>query len=64
MRPVSLGIIGCGNVMTGAYATLLKGLLADGVVELVAVCDVNAEAARRAARIYGGSPIRGCITTS
>ena len=42
--------------MTGAYATLLKGLLADGVVELVAVCDVNAEAARRAARIYGGAP--------
>ncbi len=56
MRPVSLGIIGCGNVMTGAYATLLKSLLADGMVELVAVCDVNAEAARRAASIYGGSP--------
>ena len=50
--------------MTGAYTTLLKGLLADGVVELVAVCDVNAEAARRAARIYGGVPIRGWITTS
>ena len=57
MRPVSLGIIGCGNVMTGAYTTLLKSLVADGVVELVAVCDVNAEAARRAAGIYGGSPI-------
>jgi predicted dehydrogenase len=56
LRPVSLGIIGCGNVMTGAYTTLLKSLLADGVVELVAVCDVNAEAARRAASIYGGSP--------
>ena len=63
MRPVSLGIIGCGNVMTGAPQPLLKSLLADGVVELVAVCDVNADAARRAAGIYEGSP-SVAITTS
>ena len=29
MRPVSLGVVGCGNVMTGAYTTLLKPFVAE-----------------------------------
>jgi predicted dehydrogenase len=53
LRPVSLAIIGCGNVMTGAYTTLLKRLVADRTVGRVAVFDVDRGAAERAARIYG-----------
>ena len=53
MRPVSLGIVGCGNVMTGAYTTLLKPLVAEGTVGRLVVCDVDPDKARRAAGVYG-----------
>ena len=39
--------------MTGAYTTLLKPLVADGRIDRIVVCDVNAEAAERAARRFG-----------
>jgi predicted dehydrogenase len=53
MRPMSLGIVGCGNVMTGAYTTLLKPLVAEGAIRRIAVCDIDAAKAQRAADIYG-----------
>jgi predicted dehydrogenase len=53
MRSVSLGIVGCGNVMTGAYTTLLKPLVAEGVVGRLAVCDVDPDRARRAVGVFG-----------
>ena len=59
MRPVSLGIVGCGNVMTGAYTTLLKPLVAEGRIDRIVVCDVDAEAAERAVRLYGDVGGRG-----
>jgi predicted dehydrogenase len=57
VRPVSLGVVGCGNVMTGAYTTLLKPLVADGRIDRITVCDVDAAAAERAARRYGDAGV-------
>jgi predicted dehydrogenase len=56
LDPVSIGVVGCGSVMTGPYTALLKPLIADGSVELVAACDVRDDAARRAARLSGDIP--------
>jgi predicted dehydrogenase len=42
-RPVRLGIIGCGRVLSGPYRPVLDRLLADEAVEITVACDTVAE---------------------
>jgi predicted dehydrogenase len=42
-RPVRLGIIGCGRVLSGPYQPVLERLLVDGKAEVTVACDVVAE---------------------
>jgi predicted dehydrogenase len=42
-RPVRIGIVGCGNVMRGAYMPLIERLARQGAAEAVAACDVLPE---------------------
>ena len=55
-RAVSVGIVGCGHVMRGAYTNQLRGLIGRGLVGRVLLCDVNPQAARKAAEQLPGSP--------
>ena len=42
-RPVRIGIVGCGNVMSGSYMPMIERLRAQGLAEAVAACDVKEE---------------------
>ena len=42
-RPVRLGIIGCGRVLSGPYRPVLDRLLGEGAAEVTVACDVVAE---------------------
>src|SRR5260370_37130189 len=42
-RPVRMGIVGCGNVMSGSYMPMIERLRAQGLAEAVAACDVKEE---------------------
>ncbi len=42
-RPVRLGIIGCGKVLSGPYRPVLGGLLDEGSAELAVACDLQPE---------------------
>src|SRR3954468_13365938 len=46
-----LGVIGLGSVFTGPYRTLIRRLAQDGLVETVAVHDVDAEKRAAGARL-------------
>lgn len=39
-QPVRIGFVGCGSVMSGPYMTLATQLKHQGLVEIVAACDV------------------------
>jgi len=52
-KPIGLGIVGCGHVMQNAYMPLVSSLANEGLVEVVAACDVKDEAAEMARRRFG-----------
>lgn len=43
VRPVRIGIIGCGNVMRRPYMSLIKQLRIENLVEVVMACDAKEE---------------------
>ncbi|MEZ4725606.1 MAG: Gfo/Idh/MocA family oxidoreductase [Caldilineaceae bacterium] len=45
VRPVRIGVIGCGSVMRDGYMPIAQQLRAEGVAEVVMACDVNASLA-------------------
>ena len=50
MRPVKVGIIGCGGIANGKH---LPGLKSVENIQMVAFCDIIRERAEKAAREYG-----------
>ncbi len=39
-QPVRIGVVGCGSVMRGSYMPLARSLHQQGLVEVVAACDI------------------------
>jgi predicted dehydrogenase len=42
VRPVRIGVIGCGSVMRNGYMPIAQALRAEGLAEVCMACDVNA----------------------
>lgn len=45
VRPVRIGVIGCGSVMRNGYMPIAQQLRVEGLAEVVMACDVNASLA-------------------
>ena len=51
MKPVRIGVVGCGGMARGIHLPVIAAL--SDSLELVAVCDLNEEVARETAATYG-----------
>lgn len=54
-QPVRIGIVGCGDVLAGAYASQIKRLQAAGRVEVLAACDLDAGKRHFVERTFPGA---------
>jgi len=53
MKPVRIGVVGCGGIARGLHLPAIAAL--PDTLQLVAVCDQNEEAARQTAAAYGAA---------
>jgi predicted dehydrogenase len=56
---LSIGVVGCGHVMRGAYTNQLEALIGRGLVGAVTLCDVDRRAALQAAEQLPGAEVVG-----
>ena len=52
-KKVRVGIIGCGGIANGKHLPSIKKLADQGILEIVAFCDLIEEKAVKAAKEYG-----------
>jgi predicted dehydrogenase len=57
MTSIGIGLIGCGGIANNAHLPALKKLADEGLVRIVAVCDIVEERAKEAAEKYGASHV-------
>ncbi|MBM3242746.1 Gfo/Idh/MocA family oxidoreductase [Candidatus Poribacteria bacterium] len=53
MRKAKIGLIGCGGIAGGAHLPTIEALAKRGVLDFVAVCDINKKRVSKVGRHYG-----------